>query len=197
MRSGKLHSQQRWRASPKGKDYFRGSAYVHRVRAWREAILGYMVGTQILSSESGVLWLGDQGEKNYGRRHFMELLSCFTSPPLFHVLHGQWEIGWVDRISLVVRQGGRAQRSCRYLAGTKLVGAGDGAAGRRNHPARGSCCGGIRIIRPTGWSGCAPSDSAAPVPIESEPPCSTFQMSCAPSRTHVPAKRKSNHLVVM
>ena len=34
-KASKLHSQQRWRASPKGKDYFKGSANVHRVRAWR------------------------------------------------------------------------------------------------------------------------------------------------------------------
>ena len=40
-KASKLHSQQRWRASPKGKDYFRGSANVHRVRAWRKANPGY------------------------------------------------------------------------------------------------------------------------------------------------------------
>ena len=40
-KASKLHSQQRWRASPKGKDYFKGSANVHRVRAWRETHPGY------------------------------------------------------------------------------------------------------------------------------------------------------------
>ena len=40
-KASKLHSQQRWRASPQGKDYFKGSANVHRVRAWRVAHPGY------------------------------------------------------------------------------------------------------------------------------------------------------------
>ena len=37
----KAVSQRRWRASPKGRDYFRGSANVLRVQAWRKAHPGY------------------------------------------------------------------------------------------------------------------------------------------------------------
>ena len=37
----KAASQRRWRASPKGRDYFHGSANVARVRAWRKAHPGY------------------------------------------------------------------------------------------------------------------------------------------------------------
>ncbi len=69
-----------------------------------ESLIDFMISSQILSSDNGLLWLGEKGEKDYGRRHFMELLSCFTSPPLFRVLHGQREIGLVDQISFVVRQ---------------------------------------------------------------------------------------------
>ena len=39
--ASKAASQRRWRASPKGRDYFRGSANVLRVQAWRKAHPGY------------------------------------------------------------------------------------------------------------------------------------------------------------
>jgi hypothetical protein len=40
-RASKAASQQRWRASPKGKDYFRGVANRQRVKAWQRAHPGY------------------------------------------------------------------------------------------------------------------------------------------------------------
>ena len=39
--ASKTASQRRWRASPKGRDYFGGSANVLRVQAWRKAHPGY------------------------------------------------------------------------------------------------------------------------------------------------------------
>ena len=39
--ASKAASQRRWRASPKGRDYFRGSANRLRVQAWRRAHPGY------------------------------------------------------------------------------------------------------------------------------------------------------------
>lgn len=39
--ASKTVSQQRWQASPKGRQYFRGSANTLRVRRWREAHPGY------------------------------------------------------------------------------------------------------------------------------------------------------------
>ena len=40
-KAGKTASQARWRASPKGLDYFRGPANVQRVQDWRRAHPGY------------------------------------------------------------------------------------------------------------------------------------------------------------
>jgi hypothetical protein len=40
-KASKAASQQRWRASAKGRDYFHGSANVLRVREWRKAHPGY------------------------------------------------------------------------------------------------------------------------------------------------------------
>jgi ATP-dependent helicase Lhr and Lhr-like helicase len=79
-----------------------------------EAIIEFMVSAGLLSSDNGLLWIGGEGEDAYGRRHFMELLSSFTSPPLFRVQHGQHEIGLVDQISFVVR---REQKPILLLAG--------------------------------------------------------------------------------
>jgi ATP-dependent Lhr-like helicase len=42
-----------------------------------------------------LLSFGPEGEAQYGRQNFMELLSAFTSPPLFKVLTGQKELGYV------------------------------------------------------------------------------------------------------
>ena len=39
--ASKAASQRRWRASPKGRDYFRGSANRQRVKAWQRAHPGY------------------------------------------------------------------------------------------------------------------------------------------------------------
>jgi hypothetical protein len=40
-KASKTASQQRWRASAKGRDYFQGAANVLRVREWRKAHPGY------------------------------------------------------------------------------------------------------------------------------------------------------------
>lgn len=40
-RAGKVAGRRRWRASSKGKDYFRGSANRQRVKAWGQAHPGY------------------------------------------------------------------------------------------------------------------------------------------------------------
>ncbi len=68
-----------------------------------EGILQYMIKTEILSEDEGILWLGDEGESTFGRRNFLELFSVFTSPPLFSVLHGQTELGSVHEFSFLAR----------------------------------------------------------------------------------------------
>jgi ATP-dependent Lhr-like helicase len=39
---------------------------------------------------------GPQGRDAYGRKNFLNLMSVFTVPPLFVVLHGRRELGSVD-----------------------------------------------------------------------------------------------------
>lgn len=69
-----------------------------------EGIVGFMLDEAILFEDGGTLSLGAEGEDEYGWRNFMELLSVFTSPPLFRVLHGRSEIGEVHRSSFEVKQ---------------------------------------------------------------------------------------------
>jgi hypothetical protein len=40
-KQSKRRSQQRWRAQPQNRDYFRGAAHVSRVQAWRQRHPGY------------------------------------------------------------------------------------------------------------------------------------------------------------
>ena len=103
-----------------------------------EHLIEYMLTNQILSEDQDILWLGTKGEEAYGRRHFMELLSVFSSPPLFSVLHGRQELGFVDEITFlgkvegqrILLLGGRAwqvnhidwQRRVAYVEATAAEG---------------------------------------------------------------------------
>ena len=57
-------------------------------------------------SDDGILSFAPEGEAEYGRKNFMELLSVFTSPPLFRVVSGQKELGNVHESTFYKRQDG-------------------------------------------------------------------------------------------
>jgi ATP-dependent Lhr-like helicase len=67
------------------------------------AVVQHMLASDILSMSDGMLWFGAKGESRFGRRNFMELLSSFTSEPLFMVRYGQQHLGSVDRASFTLR----------------------------------------------------------------------------------------------
>jgi ATP-dependent Lhr-like helicase len=71
-----------------------------------DAVLAYMLDTGILHSDQGLLGLGGEGERRFGRKHFLELLSVFVSPPLVRVFHGRQEIGAVHQSTFIVKQAG-------------------------------------------------------------------------------------------
>lgn len=79
-----------------------------------DEVVAHMLTREILWDEQGLLAIGRGGEEAYGRRHFMELFSVFTSPPLFTVLHGRDELGQVHQSSFVVTSG---QKPVLLLAG--------------------------------------------------------------------------------
>ena len=71
-----------------------------------------------LERDGGMLFIGLEAERRYGRRNFMELLAVFTAAPEFTVMYGRQEIGSADPLMLmrkvdgprVLALGGRAWR---------------------------------------------------------------------------------------
>ena len=81
-----------------------------------ESVLTHMVSRQILVQDGGILGIGPEGERLYGGKNFMELLSVFDSPPVFTVFSGTRSLGNVHPLSFrrsdgepaVLSLGGRA-----------------------------------------------------------------------------------------
>ena len=69
-------------------------------------IVNWMLERDILWSEADLLGIGRAGEAEYGRKHFLELMSVFLSPPLVTVLHGRQELGFVDELTFLGKQAG-------------------------------------------------------------------------------------------
>jgi ATP-dependent Lhr-like helicase len=125
------------------------------------AVLDHLADTGILFDDGGVLWLGPEGEAAFGRRNFMELLSVFTSPPLFTVLAGREELGLVHQSTFQVRHegpavlllGGRSWR-VRHVDWTRRVAhveAAPGLVGRsrwlgESRPLRHEACRSIQAV---------------------------------------------------
>ncbi|MBF0154645.1 MAG: DEAD/DEAH box helicase [Magnetococcales bacterium] len=65
----------------------------------QNTIVRHMLDKGILFADNGLMMMGDAGEATFGRRHFMELMSVFLSPPMFTILHGRKEIGQVHQRS--------------------------------------------------------------------------------------------------
>jgi len=65
-----------------------------------------MVAKGILWSDNGILAFAPEGENTFGRRNFMDILSVFTSPPLFRVMSGQKELGFVHESTFYKKEEG-------------------------------------------------------------------------------------------
>lgn len=71
-----------------------------------EALVDHLVRTGTLFEDVGILSFGQEGEAEYGRKNFLEILSVFTSPPLFRVISGQKELGNVHESTFYKKQEG-------------------------------------------------------------------------------------------
>ncbi|RLJ22037.1 ATP-dependent helicase [bacterium endosymbiont of Escarpia laminata] len=67
-------------------------------------LIQYMIEIGILHSDQGLLSIGDYGERQFGKKNFMELFSVFLSPPLVKVFHGKQEIGEVHQSTFIVKE---------------------------------------------------------------------------------------------
>ena len=81
-------------------------AFREMQRERREEVLQWMIDHEILWSDQGILSFGQKGEEAYGRKNFLELFSVFLSPPLFSVLHGRQELGFVDELTFLGKHDG-------------------------------------------------------------------------------------------
>ncbi|MGA4544424.1 DEAD/DEAH box helicase [Uniformispora flossi] len=61
-----------------------------------EPILRHLVAAGFLDEDGGMLFVGPEAERKFGRRHFMDLTAVFTAAPEFTVLSGRTEIGTTD-----------------------------------------------------------------------------------------------------
>jgi ATP-dependent Lhr-like helicase len=75
-------------------------------RAVVSALVDFLLDSQILWHDGGMLAFAPEGEAKYGRRNFLELLSVFTSPPLFRVTWGRKELGFVHESTFFKPNGG-------------------------------------------------------------------------------------------
>lgn len=71
-------------------------------------LVEFMITKGILWSDNGILAFAPEGEATFGRRNFMDILSVFTSPPLFKVISGQKELGNVHESSFYRKEEGPA-----------------------------------------------------------------------------------------
>ncbi len=69
-------------------------------------LVEFMISSGILWSDNGILGFAPEGESTFGRRNFMDILSVFTSPPLFKVLSGQKELGNVHESTFYRKEEG-------------------------------------------------------------------------------------------
>ncbi|QGV80907.1 DEAD/DEAH box helicase [Streptomyces ficellus] len=59
-------------------------------------ILRFLTKEGFLDTDGGMLFVGPEAERRFGKRHFIELTASFTAPPQFTVLSGRTEIGRTD-----------------------------------------------------------------------------------------------------
>ena len=83
-----------------------------------DSIVEYMVSSGLLFDEEGILSFGPQGERSFGYRNFMELMTVFTSDPLFTVRHGRTDLGFVHPMSFMAKND---ERPIVLLAGRSWV----------------------------------------------------------------------------
>ena len=69
-------------------------------------VFEFMVDKGILFISSGLASMGPEGEKLFGRGHFLDLLSAFASPMVLAARHGATELGYVDPMSVQQQKDG-------------------------------------------------------------------------------------------
>ncbi|GAA2246298.1 ATP-dependent helicase [Streptomyces ruber] len=69
-------------------------------------VLRHLLDEGFLDEDGGMLFIGPEAERRFGRRHFIELTASFTAPPQFTVFAGRTEIGQTDPSVLTEERAG-------------------------------------------------------------------------------------------
>ena len=69
-------------------------------------VFDFMEAKGILFVSSGLASMGPEGEKLFGRAHFLDLLSAFASPMALAARHGSTELGNVDPMAVQQQKDG-------------------------------------------------------------------------------------------
>lgn len=101
------HTWHRWLGSP--------SALGAATEAYHEPITSHLVASGWLHDDNGIVAPGPGAEAAFGRRHFLELLSTFTSAPMLSVRHGRDEVGHVPDATLFLRPPGAGEGGASVL----------------------------------------------------------------------------------
>jgi len=62
-------------------------------------IIDHMLAEGIVAENDGRIWFDQSGEKIFGQKNFMDLLSVFTSAPVMEVIHGRDQIATLDKFT--------------------------------------------------------------------------------------------------
>ncbi|MBY6687227.1 DEAD/DEAH box helicase [Rhodococcus sp. BP-149] len=65
-----------------------------------EEVLGFLREREFLVEDSGLLMIGPRAEKEFGKRHFMDLLSTFVADLELRVVAGTKEIGFISPLAI-------------------------------------------------------------------------------------------------
>jgi ATP-dependent Lhr-like helicase len=76
-------------------------------RSLSAVVLDWMLGRELVVQDAGLVAIGPAGEREYGRRHFMDVTSLFLTEPLLAARWGARQLGSVDPSSLSSREDGR------------------------------------------------------------------------------------------
>ena len=66
-------------------------------------VLAYLAEAGFVLDIDGLISIGPRAETEFGRRHFLDLTSTFSSEPMLHVVWGRETLGFVPPVALAAR----------------------------------------------------------------------------------------------
>jgi ATP-dependent Lhr-like helicase len=82
-----------------------GVPMVHgqEVGKWVDVVVGHLLSTGLVTLDNGMLQIGPEAERRYGKRNFLDLTAVFADPPTLAVVHGRTSLGQIHVRSLLRR----------------------------------------------------------------------------------------------